>query len=113
MCSNRRYPDTKLHEEIALAGYDWGGRAACIAAALRPDRCGGLASVNSYLIQDIAKAAIPVAPFVESGLWYQFYFLTERGRTGLTLSRREIAKTIWMRNSPIEISCGRTEFAAR
>jgi pimeloyl-ACP methyl ester carboxylesterase len=83
-----------------LAGYDWGGRAACVTAALWPDRCAGLVSVNSYLIQDIAKAAVPVAPAVESGLWYQFYFLTERGRAGLTLSRREIARAIWRRNSP-------------
>jgi pimeloyl-ACP methyl ester carboxylesterase len=44
-----------------VAGYDWGGRAACVAAALWPERCTGLVSVNSYLIQDIAKAAIPIA----------------------------------------------------
>ena len=39
-----------------LAGYDWGGRAACVAAAPRPERCTGLVSVNDYLIQDIADA---------------------------------------------------------
>jgi pimeloyl-ACP methyl ester carboxylesterase len=83
-----------------LAGYDWGGRAACVAAALWPERCTGLVSVNSYLIQDIAMAGAPIAPSVESGLWYQFYFLTERGRAGLSANRREIARTIWTRNSP-------------
>ncbi|HTM94780.1 MAG TPA: alpha/beta hydrolase [Croceibacterium sp.] len=83
-----------------LAGYDWGGRAACVAAALWPERCTGLVSVNSYLIQDIARAGAPLPPSVESGLWYQFYFLTERGRAGLTAKRREIARTIWTRNSP-------------
>ncbi len=83
-----------------VAGYDWGGRAACVAAALWPERFTGLVSVNSYLIQDIAAAGRPVAPSVESGLWYQFYFLTDRGRAGLTASRREIARTIWTRNSP-------------
>jgi pimeloyl-ACP methyl ester carboxylesterase len=83
-----------------LAGYDWGGRAACVAAALRPERCAGLVSVNSYLIQDIAAAGKPLAPPVEAGLWYQFYFLTERGRAGLAANRREIARTLWVRNSP-------------
>ena len=37
-----------------LAGYDWGGRAACIVAALWPERVGGLVSINGYNIQNIA-----------------------------------------------------------
>ena len=57
-----------------LAGYDWGGRAACVAAALWPERCAGLVSVNSYLIQDIAKAMVPAKPEREVPLWYQYYF---------------------------------------
>ncbi len=52
-----------------LAGYHWGGRAACVAAALWPERCAGLVSVNGYLIQDIARAGVPLPPSVESGLW--------------------------------------------
>ena len=83
-----------------LAGHDWGGRAACVAAALWPERCAGLVSVNSYLIQDISAAMTPIRPDLEAGLWYFYYFLTERGRAGLTTSRREIAKVIWTRNSP-------------
>ena len=43
-----------------LAGYDWGGRAACVVAALWPERCTGLVSVNDYLIQDIAHAGMPL-----------------------------------------------------
>ena len=38
-------------KRAVFAGYDWGGRAACVAAALWPDRCTGLVSVNSYLIR--------------------------------------------------------------
>jgi pimeloyl-ACP methyl ester carboxylesterase len=83
-----------------LAGYDWGGRAACVAAALWPERCTGLVAVNGYLIQDIAKAGLPLPPAIEAGLWYQYYFQTERGRAGLTAHRRELARTLWMRNSP-------------
>jgi pimeloyl-ACP methyl ester carboxylesterase len=90
-----------LHiERAVLAGYDWGGRAACVAAALWPQRCAGLVSVNSYLIQDISKASIPLSANVESGLWYQFYFTIERGRAGLTKNRRDIARLMWSRNSP-------------
>ncbi len=83
-----------------LAGYDWGGRAACVAAALWPERCAGLVSVGSYLIQDIATAMTPVRPDLEAGFWYFYYFLTERGRAGLAANRREIARVIWARNSP-------------
>lgn len=86
--------------EAVLAGYDWGGRAACVAAALRPSRCVGLVSVNSYLIQDIAKAAVPLPAQVERGLWYQYYFQTERGRAGLEANRRDIARILWKNNSP-------------
>jgi pimeloyl-ACP methyl ester carboxylesterase len=83
-----------------LAGYDWGARAACVVAALHPERCVGLVSVNSYLIQDIAKSALPAPARVERGLWYQFYFTTERGRAGLAAHRENIAKIMWTDNSP-------------
>ena len=46
-------------KRAVFAGYDWGGRAACVGAALWPERCIGLVSVNSYLIQDIANAITP------------------------------------------------------
>jgi pimeloyl-ACP methyl ester carboxylesterase len=83
-----------------LAGYDWGGRAACIAATLWPERVSGVVSVNSYLIQDIRASMHPLRPDLEAGFWYFFYFLTERGRAGLEANRRSIAEVIWRRNSP-------------
>src|SRR5437879_5114935 len=42
-----------------LAGYDWGGRAACIVAALWPERVAGLVSITGYNIQNIATALRP------------------------------------------------------
>ena len=87
-------------KRAVVAGYDWGGRAACVAAALWPERCIGLVSVNGYLIQDISKANLPIAAKNEAAFWYQFYFLTERGRAGLTANRRDIARIMWQRNSP-------------
>jgi pimeloyl-ACP methyl ester carboxylesterase len=35
-----------------FAGYDWGGRAACVVAALWPQRCAGIVSVNNYVTLD-------------------------------------------------------------
>jgi pimeloyl-ACP methyl ester carboxylesterase len=87
-------------ERAVFAGYDWGGRAACVGAALWPDRCAGLVSVNSYLIQDIARAMVPLRPEREIPLWYQYYFQLERGRAGLAANRREIAKILWRQWSP-------------
>jgi pimeloyl-ACP methyl ester carboxylesterase len=83
-----------------LAGYDWGGRAACIGAALWPERCISLVCVNSYLIQNIAKAMIPAKAEHEVALWYQYYFQLERGRAGLLANRRDIARILWKQWSP-------------
>jgi pimeloyl-ACP methyl ester carboxylesterase len=87
-------------KRAVLAGYDWGGRAACVVAALWPERCSGLVSVNGYLIQDIAKAMVPVKPEREVPLWYQYYFQLERGRGGLAVNRRGIARILWQQWSP-------------
>ena len=87
-------------EQPVLAGYDWGGRAACVVAALWPERVAALVSVNGYLIQDIAAAGTPIEPSLEAGFWYFWYFSTARGRAGLERNRRGIAEVIWRRNSP-------------
>jgi pimeloyl-ACP methyl ester carboxylesterase len=87
-------------KRAVVAGYDWGGRAACVVAALWPDRCAGLVCVNSYLIQNIAKAMVPAKPQHELALWYQYYFQLERGRAGLEANRREITKILWQQWSP-------------
>ncbi len=48
--------------QATLAGYDWGGRAACIVAALWPERVRGLVTGDGYNIQDIAKSLKPRPP---------------------------------------------------
>ena len=84
-----------------LAGYDWGGRAACVVAALWPERCAGLVSFNSYNIQNIAKAMEPDTPQNERSLWYQYYFHSERGRAGLAKDRRAVTRLLWQLWSPV------------
>jgi len=83
-----------------LAGYDWGGRAACVVAALWPERCAGLVSFNSYNIQNIARAMEPDTPANEHSLWYQYYFHSERGRAGLAKDRRAFVRLLWQLWSP-------------
>lgn len=87
-------------QRAALAGYDWGGRAACIVAALWPERAQCLVSVNGYNLQHIAGAAKPIAPEDELRYWYQYYFHSERGRAGLTRHRREFCRLLWRLWSP-------------
>ena len=86
--------------KAVLAGYDWGGRAACVVAALWPERVHGLLSFNSYNIQSIAKAMVPDTPANEHSLWYQYYFHSERGRAGLAKDPRGICKLLWQLWSP-------------
>jgi pimeloyl-ACP methyl ester carboxylesterase len=83
-----------------LGGYDWGGRAACIVAALWPQRVLGLVSGTGYNIQDIAGSGRPAAPENEFRYWYQYYFHGERGRAGLELNRLELCKLLWKLWSP-------------
>jgi pimeloyl-ACP methyl ester carboxylesterase len=83
-----------------LAGYDWGGRAACIVAALKPERVRCLLSCTGYNIQNIAASGEPVSAAQEHRFWYQYYFHTERGRAGLTKNRRDICRLLWKLWSP-------------
>ena len=96
----RELMDVLSVDRALLVGYDWGGRAACIVAALWPERVRGLVTVNGYNIQDIAGSVKPVAPEQEHRFWYQYYFHTDRGRAGLDQNRRALCRYIWSIWSP-------------
>ena len=83
-----------------LAGYDWGGRAACVVSALWPERVGGLVSITGYNIQNIAASGRPQPPEAEYRYWYQWYFHTERGRAGLSQNRGPLCRLLWELWSP-------------
>ena len=87
-------------EKAVLAGYDWGGRAACVVSALWPERVHGLVSCTGYNIQDIPNSARPADPVQEARMWYVWYFHTERGRNGLAQNRAALAKLLWKMWSP-------------
>jgi pimeloyl-ACP methyl ester carboxylesterase len=78
-----------------LCGYDWGGRAACIVAALWPERVRGLVSGGGYNMHDVAGSVKPGSAEQEHRAWYQYYFCTPRGIAGLTENRRAIAQLLW------------------
>jgi pimeloyl-ACP methyl ester carboxylesterase len=83
-----------------VAGYDWGGRAACIVAALWPERVRGLVTGNGYNVHDIPNASRPLPPQDEHRMWYQYYMHGERGREGLAQNRSEFCKLLWRLWSP-------------
>ncbi len=87
-------------ERAVLAGYDWGGRAACIVAALWPERAAGLVTCGGYNMHDVKGSAKPASAEQEHRYWYQYYFCTPRGAAGLTENRRGIAKLLWKLWSP-------------
>jgi pimeloyl-ACP methyl ester carboxylesterase len=83
-----------------IAGCDWGARTANIIAALWPERCKAMVSVSGYLIGSQEAGRMPLPPQAELQWWYQYYFATERGRTGYEKYRRDFAKLIWQIASP-------------
>ncbi|GAB3674219.1 alpha/beta fold hydrolase [Salinisphaera aquimarina] len=94
------FMDALALPRAVLAGFDWGGRAACIVAALWPHRVSGLVSCGGYNIQNIAAAGRPQAPAHEYQYWYQYYFHSERGRLGLSENRAEFCRLLWTLWSP-------------
>jgi pimeloyl-ACP methyl ester carboxylesterase len=86
--------------QAALCGYDWGGRAACIVAALWPERVRCLVTGDGYNLQDIPRSTRPRDPETEHRLWYQYYFHTPRGVEGLTENRRALCQLLWTLWSP-------------
>ena len=92
--------DALKMEKAVIAGFDWGARTANIIAALWPERCKAMVSVSGYLIGNQNAGKIPLPPAAELQWWYQYYFATERGRTGYENYRHDFAKLIWQIASP-------------
>jgi pimeloyl-ACP methyl ester carboxylesterase len=96
----RDFMDALGIRQAVVGGYDWGGRAACVVAALWPERVRALVTINGYAIQNIAASGRAASAEQEHRYWYQWYFHTERGRAGLTQNRRDIARLLWRLWSP-------------
>ena len=94
------FADALRLPRFAVAGFDWGGRAACIASALHPDRVRAAVLIGGYLIQNTVTPPRPAAPEVVRRLWYQWYFNTDAGRAGLEQNRRGLCALMWREWSP-------------
>jgi len=94
------FADALRLPRFAVAGYDWGGRAAAVVAALRPDRARAAVLVAGYTIQNTVAPPRPVSAEAAQRVWYQWYFNTEQGRAGLEANRRDICRVLWRQISP-------------
>jgi pimeloyl-ACP methyl ester carboxylesterase len=94
------FADALKLPRFAVAGYDWGGRAAGVAAALHPNRVRAAVLIGGYTIQNVFAGPQPGPPEAEKRIWYQWYFNTERGRAGLKANRRSLCKLLWQDWSP-------------
>ncbi|HCE03586.1 MAG TPA: hypothetical protein DEQ98_10130, partial [Acidobacteria bacterium] len=63
-------------DQVALAGFDWGNRAACITAILHPERVRAQVACGGYSVQDTVTPGRPGPAVAEARLWYQWYFNT-------------------------------------
>jgi pimeloyl-ACP methyl ester carboxylesterase len=86
------FADALKLPRFALAGYDWGGRAAAIAAALHPDRVRATVLIG-VASNTVGRHRSPAARHRISGTQHQ------RGRAGLQSNRR-ICRYLWQQWSP-------------
>jgi pimeloyl-ACP methyl ester carboxylesterase len=77
------FADALALPRFAVAGFDWGGRAACIAAALHPERVRAGVFIGGYLIQDTISQPAPAPP-----------------EAGLAKYRRPLCRLLWQLWSP-------------
>jgi len=94
------FADALRLPRFAVGGYDWGGRAACVAAALHPGRVRAAILVNGYTIQNTVQPGAPPAPETARLLWYQWFFNTDAGRAALETNRRPLCRALWREWSP-------------
>jgi pimeloyl-ACP methyl ester carboxylesterase len=85
---------------FTVVGYDWGGRAAAVAAALHPDRVRAAVLIGGYSVQNTTAMPAPGSAIGARNAWYQWYFNTEIGRAGLTKNRRDLCELMWREWSP-------------
>lgn len=94
------FADALQLDRFAVAGFDWGNRAACITSILRPERVAAQVAIGGYSVQDTITPGRPAPAALEAMLWYQWYFNTDRGRAGLEANRHDIIRLLWDSWSP-------------
>lgn len=85
---------------FAVAGFDWGNRAACIAAILWPERILCQVSIGGYSVQNTTEPGGPMPARLAAGFWYMWYFNTAQGAAALEADRHGIIRYLWDTWSP-------------
>ena len=88
--------------KATLAGFDWGARAACVVAALYPERVSGLVSSGGpgYNIQNCADFLKPRDTGFELRHWFYWYLNAQRGRTAFSNDPAGFCRYLWHDFSP-------------
>ena len=94
------FADALKLPRFALAGFDWGGRAAGVASALHPERVRGAVLIGGYSIQNTITPGRPGSPEAARRAWYQWYLNTDVGKTGLEQNRKAFCEALWREWSP-------------
>jgi pimeloyl-ACP methyl ester carboxylesterase len=88
-------------QKAILAGFDWGNRAACVVAALWPERVRAFVSVHGYTILDIpALSKQPGDAVALRQTWYRWFMNAPNGPAMLAAERDDIARQCWEAWSP-------------
>jgi pimeloyl-ACP methyl ester carboxylesterase len=94
------FADTLGIERFALAGFDWGNRAACITSILWPERVIGQVSIGGYSVQNTLTRGASMAARQAAQFWYMWYLNTEQGAAALQANRHDIIRYLWETWSP-------------
>jgi pimeloyl-ACP methyl ester carboxylesterase len=88
--------------KATLAGFDWGARAACVVAALHPDRVNGLVSSGGpgFNIQNGLEFLKPRDPAFERRHWFYWYLNAQRGKKDFSEHTTSFCRYLWHDFSP-------------
>jgi pimeloyl-ACP methyl ester carboxylesterase len=94
------FADALRIERFALAGFDWGNRAACIVSILTPARVIGQVSVGGYSVQNTVARGGSMPARQAARFWYMWYFNTDQGAAALEANRHDLIRYLWETWSP-------------
>jgi len=87
-------------DRTILVGYDWGGRAACLTAAVWPGLVRGLVTVGGYNIFGPPDPEALLPPKMEHALWYQHYLNRNDAHWRFSAQRDDFCRYLWQAWSP-------------
>jgi pimeloyl-ACP methyl ester carboxylesterase len=94
------FADALEIERFALAGFDWGNRAACIASIVVPSRVIGQVSIGGYSVQNTVAPGGTMPARLAAMFWYMWYFNTAQGVAHLERDRHDLIRHLWDTWSP-------------